>query len=238
MTNANIVTGIVEHAGLSVNDIVERLEEDIVFGYLHPRERLIEDELCMRFDTTRHVVRQALAELEVMGLIERRRNIGALVRALTDKEVKDLYVVRDILETSAIEQIVFPVSKQRLKVLIDTQRRHDHAADVGDLRAAFRENIAFHQTLFALTDNPVLCDTIEDFARRAHAVRFLSMIEPRFLQKARDDHWNMIEALRAQDREALIFLCRDHLLPSRDAYLGQYRQRAGLFPDRTGQLKM
>ena len=35
----------------------------------------------------------------------------------------------------------------------------------------------------------------------------------------------MIEALRAQDRDALVRLCAEHLLPSRDAYLNAQLQR-------------
>jgi DNA-binding GntR family transcriptional regulator len=35
---------------------VETLEEDIAFGYMHPRERLVEDELRARFGLKRHVV--------------------------------------------------------------------------------------------------------------------------------------------------------------------------------------
>lgn len=228
MTGTGVDVAIAQSTELNAKDIAERLEEEIVFGYLHARERLIEDELCARFHVTRHVVRQALTELQAMGLIERRRNIGAFVKFLTDKEVMDLYVVRDVLEVSAARQIDFPVSKSRLDALTDIQRRHDHAAESGDLRAAFHANIVFHQALFALTDNPVLAGAIEDFARRTHAIRFLSMTDPHFLQKARNDHWKMINALQNEDRDSLISLCRDHLLPSRDAYLAQSRRRGGL----------
>lgn len=210
---------------IPVDQIVDLLEEDIVFGYLHPRERLIEDDLCSRFNTTRHMVRQALNELENTGLIERRRNVGAFVRAYTEKEVIDLYVVRDTLEASAAQRIVFPVSAERLQRLIDIQGQHDRAAESDDLRAAFRANIAFHQVLFALTDNPILSGAIDDFARRAHVVRFLSMADARFLQKARDDHWKIIHALQEQDRDSLVTMCRSHLVPSRDAYLEQNRRR-------------
>lgn len=229
MTTTHEQDPITKVTEFSARDIAEKLEEDVVFGYLHPRERLVEDELCTRFSATRHVVRQALVELENMGLIERRRNVGALVKSYTDKEVTDLYVVRDILETSAASQINFPVPADRIEELVNIQHTHDAAADSGDLRAAFHANIAFHQCLFAMTNNPTLCAAIEDFARRAHVVRFLSMTEPRFLQKARDDHWQIIFALRAQDRAALVTLCRDHLLPSRDAYLDQYQRRTGFF---------
>ena len=51
--------------------VVSSLEEDIVLGRLHPRERLIEDELMRRFAAKRHVVRRALEDLQQMGVVER-----------------------------------------------------------------------------------------------------------------------------------------------------------------------
>ena len=210
-----------------VRQVVEALEEDIVFGYLHPRERLVEDELRARFNLKRHVVRQVLQELEQMGLIERKKNIGALVKSYSVKEVIDLYTVREILETNCVRQIRLPVAPEKLDELVAIQRQHDTAVAESNLRSAFRANIAFHKAVFALSDNAALTEMIEVAAQRAHTIRSLSMIFPHFLEKARKDHWGMIEALREGEQERLVALCRDHLLPSRDAYIEQHRRRAG-----------
>jgi DNA-binding GntR family transcriptional regulator len=209
-----------------VRQVVETLEEDIVFGYLHPRERLVEDDLRARFNLKRHVVRQVLQELEQMGLIERKKNIGALVKSYTVKEVIDLYTVREILETNCVRHIPFPVAAEKLNELVAVQQQHDVAVAEANLRSAFRANIAFHKALFALSDNTALTEMIEVAAQRAHTIRSLSMIFPHFLEKARLDHWGMIEALRDCDRERLVASCRDHLIPSRDAYIEQHRRRA------------
>jgi DNA-binding GntR family transcriptional regulator len=213
-----------------VRQVVEALEEDIAFGYLHPRERLVEDDLRERFGLKRHVVRQVLQELEQMGLVERKKNIGACVKSCTVKEVIDLYTVREILECSCARQIKLPVPADKLEALIAVQREHDHAVVASDLRSAFRANIAFHKTLFALSDNAVLTEMIEIAAQRAHTIRSLSMVYPHYLEKARRDHWAMTEALRDCDQERLVELCRDHLLPSRDAYLEQMTRRGSVAP--------
>lgn len=210
-----------------VRHVVETLEEDIVFGYLHPRERLVEDDLRIRFNLKRHVVRQVLQDLEQMGLIERKKNIGALVKAYSVKEVIDLYTVRDILETNCARQIPLPVSPEKLDTLAAIQQQHDTAVGEADLRCAFRANIAFHKALFALSDNPALTEMIELAAQRAHTIRSLSMVSPHFLEQARRDHREMIQALRDCDQERLVALCRSHLLPSRDAYIEQHRRRTG-----------
>src|SRR6266852_7560872 len=57
--------------------IARRIEEDIVLGRRHPRERLVEQDLCDLFHTHRGDVRLALFELEKKGLVERIPNRGA-----------------------------------------------------------------------------------------------------------------------------------------------------------------
>lgn len=207
---------------------VETLEEDIAFGYMHPRERLVEDELRARFGLKRHVVRQVLAELEQMGLVERKKNIGALVKSYSVKEVIDLYAVRDILEISCARSIVLPVAPEKLDELDAIQQRHDDAVRDSNLHVAFRMNIAFHKAFFGLSDNAVLTEMIELAAQRAHVIRSLSMVVPQYLEKARRDHREMIDALRHCDQERLVALCRDHLLPSRNAYIEQQQRLAHL----------
>jgi DNA-binding GntR family transcriptional regulator len=205
---------------------VDTLEEDIAFGYMHPRERLVEDELRARFGLKRHIVRQVLAELEQMGLVERKKNIGAVVKWYSVKGVIDLYFVRDILEASCARAISLPAAPAKLDELRAIQQRHDDAVRDSDLHVAFRMNLAFHKALFALSDNTVLTEMIELAAQHAHVIRSLSMVNPQTLEKVRRDHRAIIEALRQCDQERLVALCRDHLLPSREAYMEQQRRLA------------
>src|SRR3974377_2012128 len=80
------------------NVIATSLEEDIVLGRRHPRERLIERDLCDRFHTHHGDVRLALFALEKKGIVQRIPNRGAIVRDLTPKEVTEIYAVREEVE--------------------------------------------------------------------------------------------------------------------------------------------
>lgn len=206
-----------------VAKVVATLEEDIVLGYLHPRERLVEDDLRERFGLKRHVVRQVLVELERMRLVERKKNIGALVKSHSEEEVMNLYAVREILETSAAQRIALPLAPHRLHELEAIQRRHDDAIARGDLRAVFHANVAFHRALFAATENPELAAAIEDFSQRTNAIRSSSTVVPEHLESVHHEHWALIEALRDGNRERLVELCRQHLIPARDHYIRRYR---------------
>ncbi|ARP94836.1 GntR family transcriptional regulator [Bordetella genomosp. 13] len=209
---------------------VRELEEDIVLGRLHPRERLIEDDLMRRFGLKRHAVRSVLAELALLGLVERRKNIGCEVRAFTAREVADLYQVRELLETEAARHVPCPLPADRVQELIAIQREHDAAVAALDPRAVFRANVRFHEALFACCENRVLHRAIGEYARQTHPIRFSSLGDARYRERARQEHWAMIEALKTGRRDDLIRLCREHLAPSRDAYLAMNSHLYGRGP--------
>jgi DNA-binding GntR family transcriptional regulator len=202
-----------------VQDIVRRVEEDIVFRVYHPRERLVEDELMRRFDAKRHVVRQALAELERDGFVQRKPNSGAQVRALGVKETTELYAVREILETSCVKLISLPVEARLLAPIEKIQREHAAAIRSSDVRAVFRANLAFHESIFRLCGNDALVEEIADFARRTHPVRLTTLVTEQYLEQARSEHEEILHALREGDRASLVAVSARHLKPAREAYL-------------------
>ncbi len=206
--------------------IADAIEEEIVLGWLLPRERLIEEELAARFGVKRHVVREALAGLERDGLIERVPNKGAAVKRLDPEEVRQIYSVREALETLAAAQIPFPADATVLAELRAMQQRHAAAVADSDARAAFRANMAFHEALFAACGNRHLVELIQMMAQKVHGARSITAASPQHLALARDEHAAMVEALANGDRARLVALCRDHLIPSRDAYIATVEGRA------------
>jgi DNA-binding GntR family transcriptional regulator len=207
--------------------IATRLEEDIVLGRRHPRERLIEQDLCEQFNTHRADVRLALFELEKKGIIRRIPNRGAIVRDLSPKEVTDIYAVREELEVMAVRVLPFPVAPGDIERLDEIQREHGAAVDRGDLLTVFYSNLLFHRTLYSLCGNASLSETIELLAQKVYGIRSYANAFPDSLDRARRDHVDMVAALRTANREELIALTRRHLMPSPEAYIRAYRRRFG-----------
>jgi DNA-binding GntR family transcriptional regulator len=226
MPAAITASGEATAAGPGIARAVQVLEEDIVLGRLHPRERLIEDDLMQRFGLKRHAVREVLAELARMGLAERRKNVGSEVRAFTAREVTELYAMRELLETQAARLVPCPAPEADLVQLIELQHRHDAAVDADDPRMVFRTNLLFHQMMFGMCGNAVLVRAIQEYARQTHPIRFGTLVSPEYRRSSRQVHWEMIDALREGRRDDLIELCRAHLQPSRDAYLAANRHLA------------
>jgi DNA-binding GntR family transcriptional regulator len=210
-----------------VEVIATSLEEDIVLGRRHPRERLIEQDLCDRFHTHRGDVRLALFELEKKGVVQRIPNRGAIVRDLTPKEVMEIYTVREELEVMAVRILPFQVPPARLDELEKIQERHTAAIANDDMLTVFYANLDFHQTLFELCGNACLIETIKTLEQKVYGIRFYANAFPEALKRARRDHLDMIEALRGSRRDELIKLTRQHLRPSPEAYIRAYERRFG-----------
>jgi DNA-binding GntR family transcriptional regulator len=207
--------------------IAVRLEEDIVLGRLQPRERLVEQDLANRFGTHRAAVRQALFDLDKKGLIERVPNRGALVRDLSPDEVRQIYAVREELEAMAGRIIPLPVAASDIKRLEAIQKVHSRAVAAADLRAVFHSNLQFHRALFGLCGNQYLIESIEQLAQKVYGIRSWSNAIPEYLQRVKQDHFDMLDALRDGHRAELVRLFRRHLAPSRDVYIQAYQQRFG-----------
>ncbi len=210
-----------------VDLIVRKLEEDIVLGRRHPRERLVEQDLCADFDTHRGDVRLALFELEKMGIVERIPNRGAIVRDLKPREVEEIYDVREELEVMAVRILPFPVPDADLARLEAIQHAHGKAVDAGDLLAVFHSNVQFHRALFGLCGNTSLIETIEYLAQKVSGIRSYAHAKPEALNDSRRDHIAMIKALRNSRRDDLVKLTRRHLKPAVRAYIDAYRRRFG-----------
>ena len=208
-----------------VRDVTTRLEEGIVFGRLHPRERLMEEELAHRFGAKRHVIRQALQELERLGLVERVRNRGAVVKLYEAQEVEDIHAVRVLLEGQAASLIPLPLPEEALARLRVLQRLHADATEQGERREVFRANIEFHQALFSHCGNRALIEAITLFGQKSHAYRSIFVNDRDYLRWAAADHLSMIEAVEKGDRDRLVELCRAHLAPAKDHYIATWRSR-------------
>jgi DNA-binding GntR family transcriptional regulator len=207
--------------------ITRKLEEDIVLGRRHPRERLVEQDLCNEFHTHRGDVRQALFELEKKGIVSRIPNRGAVVRDLSPGEVSEIYDVREELEVMALRILPLPVPPKALATLETLQRKHSDAIDAGDLLTVQYNNVQFHRTLFSLCGNQCLIETIENLAQKVSSIRSYAHAQADALDTSRRDHAEMILALRNARREALIRLARRHLKPAVQAYIRAYGQRFG-----------
>ena len=205
------------------SEVVQALQEDIIFGRLPPGSRLVEDALLARFGGSRHYIRQALDRLERLGLVVRERNKGATVRSLTPPQVEQIYAVREMVQRQAALLIPLPAPAQLVEELLVVNAEFARHIAAQDLRGVHASNDRFHLCLFGACGNAYLLATIQHYMQLSLPARAKTLADPASLRRSHAEHRTMIGMLDGTDRWALSQLCVDHLQPSKNDYLAGTR---------------
>lgn len=203
----------------SWNSVHEALQTEILLARRLPRERLVEDDLILRFEATRHAVRRALDELEDNGLVVRRPNRGVCVRDYSRKEVEDLYEIRIALESLAASRIRLPAEPTLLSELRAIAEAHRDASRGQRYLDLGRLNNIFHERLYSACGNPELSAAIRHYSVMTQPIRAHGFADETLRRTAVDEHWRMIEAMERRSSGALVELCRRHIVGPKTFYL-------------------
>jgi DNA-binding GntR family transcriptional regulator len=213
---------------LQVDEIARALQEDIIFGRLAPGARLVEDQLMARFAATRHFTRQALYELERLGIAVREKNKGVSVRILTPAEVRQIYEVRELLQRQAVLRIPLPAPAALIAELDGLHDQYLHFLADRDFSAVHECNDAFHMAMVSACGNQYLVESIKHYMRLSLPVRATKTVDVEHARKSATDHHMMIQALKGTDSWALAQLCVDHLQSAKNDYLREREEAGGV----------
>ncbi len=81
--------------------VTEKIRTAILDGTFQPNEKLNQWALAKRLNVSRIPTREALRTLEGEGLIRFYPHRGAVVAAMTQRELRDVYEIRAVLEAKA-----------------------------------------------------------------------------------------------------------------------------------------
>jgi DNA-binding GntR family transcriptional regulator len=90
----------------AMRHVVDELRKAISSGRLPPGARLVEISLADQFQVSRGPIREALRVLSYEGLVTLRPNRGAVVSSLTAEDILEVYVIRAVLGSVAIRQLI------------------------------------------------------------------------------------------------------------------------------------
>ncbi len=217
--------------GATVAFIVERLREDILAGRLEPGSRLVESDLTARFAVSRGPVREGLRRLSAEGLIEHRPNRGAVVRRLSEREIRELFLIRIEMEALAA----------RLAAAADDPgRRARFVAAIEPIHSGaprnpcdyLKENAAFHDAVMALAGNTQLRDLAGRLQLPLIMAQVGDVLTAPVLEASVREHRAIAEAILRRDPAAASLRMRVHL--GRAAALALSGRAAGAATDGAG----
>lgn len=209
----------VDLSGTLTEQLTERLVAAIVSGELAPGEKLSEPELAQRFGTSRGPLREALQRLEGMRLVERRPNVGARVAEVGQRELVDLYNVREALEGMACRLAASSITPDEivaLRVLLDL---HEQRPDVKEDRGYFQADALtdYHAHLVQASRNAELIALLDQLSHRVRLYRYRSSHMTSRPQRALKEHHQILDAIEAGDGELAELLMRRHIRAARQS---------------------
>jgi DNA-binding GntR family transcriptional regulator len=147
----------------------QQIRAAILGGDFAPGQRLIEADLCERFDASRFQIRGALAELAAQGLIEFQRHRGARVRAVSLAEALEITEVRRLLEglvAARAAETITPAGAEELQEIISQM---DGAVRHAELMRYSALNLRLHTRLRELSGQqiaPAMLSQLRDLTVR------------------------------------------------------------------------
>lgn len=191
----------------SVADVVEELRKLILSGTYLAGQPLRQDELATRFGVSRTPLREAVARLEVEGLVVAQPNRGAVVFRPSTKELAEIYEVRLLLEPRAAARAAD--SGPSGEPIDDLEALNESMEGVSASEYA-QLNAEFHMNLYELSGQKRLCTIIRSL--RVQADPYVSMLiggggGPQALA----EHREILRLVRRGASERVEDLTRQHL---------------------------
>lgn len=195
------------------------LADDIVCGRIEPGTALDETSLAARFGVSRTPVREALRELAAAGLVVHRAHRGAVVTALTEESLREMFVVMAELEALAAGACAISMTPQERQELVDIHDLAEELVRNGDMAGYTDVNDRFHAFLYAGSHNSFLAETALSVRRRVSAFRRAQFRTLGRLTLSHEEHDRVVQAILRGDREAAAREMRNHLDSVRDSFI-------------------
>lgn len=216
--------------GQSQAEILDELRRCVLDGEVPPGTPIPVDAVAEVFGVSRIPIRESLKTLIGEGLVEHRPNLGYTVARLTLGELRELYLVREVLEIAALTAAVSVADPTH-----DAEARTAHhvlreATLAGDARTYHRETKRFHWALVQPCGMHRLLGMLESAWNVTEPLQLMTHVGADERHDLHHDHEQQLAAFLARDSPALLASCREHYQRLRSVLDGLPRH-TGLFAE-------
>jgi DNA-binding GntR family transcriptional regulator len=184
----------------SMAAIVRALRERIAAHAVPPGAKLLEADLAREFGVSRARIRDAFVALEMLGVVERIPNRGAVVARLDLAQVFEIYDVREALEGLCVRlavQNTTPEAWADLGVRFDAiSEACLRNGEIGEYEAVYTE---MRDRTLAAAGNSVLQGMLDSICEKTQVIMRRVMILPGRPEKGLAEHRAVLAAMRRGD---------------------------------------
>ncbi len=202
MSTARLSEQKIEKEKLS-DKVSKRIREMIVSGELKSGDRIVETRIAKLLGTSQAPVREALRELETMGLVEIRPYNGCYVVPINKEKLLEIYDLRTMVECYAAVHGAPKLTEENIAAMARYLDELAKAEAAGDVEGTVKYDVAFHREIVRAADNPTLMRMWEmTGAEQWSSVTISSRIRSNYLYFAKS-HVRMLQLIREKKFEEL-----------------------------------
>ena len=202
---------MLEHKTISLAEqVLERLENDILTGKYQRGEVLTELKLVSDLGVSRTPVREALHRLEQEHIIEITQK-GILVLGVTEQDLKDIFAIRLRIEGMASAFAVENMTPEQLNELKETLELQEFYVGKQDPERIKTMDSKFHQLIYRYCGSAVLNDTLMPLHKKVQKYRRASVENNSRAQQSAREHRAIFEAIEARNAELAEKYTTEHI---------------------------
>lgn len=201
----------------------DSLRERILDGEFEEGEALVQDAIAEEYGVSRMPVREALRQLEAMGLVAMRTHRGAIVTTLPTEDVEELFELRAMLEKDTLMRAVPRMTDQDIDearailVQLDTSYEQRNMADWGRL------NWAFHHALYRPSRRPRTLSMLEGINHQIERYIRVHLVMTEGLDNAQSEHGELLRLCALHQSEEAAAFVEEHILSVGRALVARLR---------------
>ena len=143
--------------------VLDKLMEWIMSGKLLMGDKLNTEELANQLGVSRMPIREALSNLEKMGLAESVPYAGTRLVTLTKEDVRQIYIARTALEPVAAKYACEKITDKKIENLRKIHEEYKEIAsqDKPDAIDVYQQNRLYHFAIYKASELGRVCTMIE-----------------------------------------------------------------------------
>ena len=194
--------------------VYDYIAEQILEGNLVPEQKINENVICEELNISRTPVREALIQLSSEGVLQNMARKGFVVKALSEKEVGELYSVIGVLDGYAAMLSLPHITKKDLADMSFYIESMDLAIKAANFEMYHKQQLAFHNVYIEKCGNGTLIDTISKIKNKLLKKSYVDDPEGEtkaILFKTNEEHRRILEFFQNGDGEGVFkFLLEVH----------------------------
>ena len=196
--------------------VFQKIREDILSGKYKEHEELKEVAIGEELGVSRTPVREAFRQLELEGLIQIIPNKGAYVTGITAKDVKDIYMIRSLLEGLCARMATEKITEEQLEEMEENIYLAEFHAGKGHMDQMAELDNRFHDILYEACDSKMLEHLLRDFHQYVLRVRQKTLSTNTRGRASNNEHRQIMEAIKSKDAGKAEQLANKHMINAYD----------------------